>query len=148
LEADRTPPFYNAVDLLEEKICRRFDRAVRKKRVGRQLLVTGADETTTLINWMNTDRHWTFSGLAEASWACGTLSLELGVRRGRWEQSMHRPREEMMSGETDLTSRSPKGIRTVQQNKSRRELDMASCPQFLSVRSSKRRALLSPAAGR
>jgi hypothetical protein len=32
------------VELLEEKFCRRFDRAVSQKRVGRRRLATGADE--------------------------------------------------------------------------------------------------------
>jgi hypothetical protein len=47
---DRTPLLYNAVGLFEEKFCRRFDRAVSHKRVGRRRLVTGADETKALIN--------------------------------------------------------------------------------------------------
>jgi hypothetical protein len=40
----RTPLLYNAVELLEEKFCRRFDRAASQKRVGRRRLATGADE--------------------------------------------------------------------------------------------------------
>ena len=44
----RTPLLYNAVELLEEKFCRRFDRAVSQKRVGRRRLATGADEPKLL----------------------------------------------------------------------------------------------------
>jgi hypothetical protein len=40
----RTPLLYNAVELLEETFCRRFDRAVSQASVGRQYLATGADE--------------------------------------------------------------------------------------------------------
>jgi len=40
----RAPLLDNAVDLLEEKFCRRFDRAVSQQRVGRWRLATGADE--------------------------------------------------------------------------------------------------------
>ena len=46
----RTPLLYHAVRLLEERLCRRFDRAVSHKRVGRRRLVTGADETKAHIN--------------------------------------------------------------------------------------------------
>ena len=40
----RTPLLYNAVELLEEKFCGRFDRAVSQASVGRQRLATGAGE--------------------------------------------------------------------------------------------------------
>jgi len=56
--------YFNAVKLLEEKFCGRLDRAVSQKRVGRRRPGNRGRRTTTLTNWMNADRHWTFSGPA------------------------------------------------------------------------------------
>jgi len=39
--------------------------------------------TKALMNWMNTDRHWTFSGPAEAGWALRLIARKTKTKTGK-----------------------------------------------------------------